>query len=235
MFGSKGTLTISAVVTLFFTLACGQAFHETTLGGQTSLDTGSAASIEAFKATLHPVLTSNCAACHGSSQSPLFAVGDGSFAYNQLMARNLVNLSNPGSSAIVQKIQLGHNGFPQSLATQLTTQITNWANLLNQSQPAPAPSPSPSPTPATNTYSYVSKNILGPKCVACHGASLAQKNVRYDSYAATMKTVSAGSSSTSLLFAVCTSGSMPPQPSPRLTSTENAAIRAWIDAGALNN
>jgi len=100
---------------------------------------------------------------------------------------------------------------------------------------AGTPLPTPVPNPGTASFKAIQASILLPKCGGCHGAAVGTAGVRFNSYAGTIATVVAGSSNTSRLYAVVSTGAMPPQPNSRLSATEVSQIRAWIDAGALNN
>lgn len=99
--------------------------------------------------------------------------------------------------------------------------------------PSPGPVPLPTPTPSA-TFSQV-QTIMSAKCVSCHGSGTAYAGVRLDSYNGVFARVIPGSSNTSRLYIVCSSGSMPPQPATRVSASDLTVIRAWIDAGALNN
>ncbi len=96
--------------------------------------------------------------------------------------------------------------------------------------PAPVPIPAPTPTNADATFSYISKNILQPKCLGCHGNS---GGYSFASYTSTMKAVSAKNAAGSLLYTSTNSGAMPT--SGKLSAMELKAIYDWIQAGALNN
>lgn len=73
-----------------------------------------------------------CAACHGTTQTPLFARDDDvNLAW--AAADQLVNRTDPGSSVIVQKMASGHNCWLgtnqaaiQACTTTLQTWIENW-------------------------------------------------------------------------------------------------------------
>ncbi len=77
---------------------------------------------------------SNCETCHSTesgSQEPYFMdTADINTAYGQMISRNLADFTNPANSAIVAKINTGHNCGSSStcsaLATNAITYITNW-------------------------------------------------------------------------------------------------------------
>jgi mono/diheme cytochrome c family protein len=88
------------------------------------------------------------------------------------------------------------------------------------------------------------KPILAKNCVACHGPDKQRSSLRLDTAAALLRggnlgaAVVPGKSLESLLIKAVTGANekeiaaMPPPNKPRLTATEVAALRAWIDAGA---
>jgi predicted phage tail protein len=83
------------------------------------------------------------------------------------------------------------------------------------------------------TYSYISANILGPNCVACHGNTIASAGISFANYTATLKTVTKNNAAASALYVAVNGGGMPPGGA--LTSAQLTAIRTWINDGALNN
>lgn len=76
-----------------------------------------------------------CAQCHNSqstrAQNPHFADrADVNVAYRALMSSELVNLDDPGQSALVEKVAGGHgcwHNSPVDCAATITTWITKWA------------------------------------------------------------------------------------------------------------
>lgn len=79
---------------------------------------------------------SDCENCHNTdtgNQEPYFLdTAEINTAYGQMISRNLVDRGTPASSAIISKINAGHNcGSPSActtLATNATAYITNWIN-----------------------------------------------------------------------------------------------------------
>jgi hypothetical protein len=71
---------------------------------------GSAASLNAFKETLHPILKEHCGACHGTTQAPKFAVDDADAAFHIITDAQLANASAiPASRLVIRLTQLSHN------------------------------------------------------------------------------------------------------------------------------
>jgi hypothetical protein len=89
------------------------------------------------------------------------------------------------------------------------------------------------------TFTDIYTNILVPHCSgsSCHNPG-SQKGVSFSSqsnaYSAVKSRVTAGNGANSSFYRTVNSGSMPPG-GPKLSATDLAKIKAWIDAGALNN
>jgi mono/diheme cytochrome c family protein len=103
------------------------------------------------------------------------------------------------------------------------------------------------PPDATVTFSATIQPMFNARCVSCHSASAPLSGVNLTSYAATMASrgslynaliVVAGNADQSALYDKLLSsprfGSRMPQGG-SLTSQQIANVRAWINAGALNN
>lgn len=84
------------------------------------------------------------------------------------------------------------------------------------------------------TFTWISANILVPRCTACHGAARADAGIRYDTYAETIKTALAGNLAGSSLYTSTNSGAMPIGGA-KLTAVQLQAIRDWITTGTPNN
>lgn len=209
-------------------------------GGLSSLIPGGgsgASSVQAFSSTLKPVLTTNCGSCHGASQNPKFAVADSQLGHDTLVNSSLVDFGNPANSRIVQKIRGGHNGISTNVSQEMETQIQAWIAAVSAgggSGGAPGGG-LPVATPLEAKFSSISQKILVPKCVGCHGPTLAEEGIRYDSHALTLRTVVPGNAALSLLHNQCNTGQMPPDNTLRLTAEEMDVLGEWINAGALNN
>jgi hypothetical protein len=81
------------------------------------------------------------------------------------------------------------------------------------------------------TYSSISSVILQPGCVNCHGGA---GGYSFDSYANTIKAVSAGNPSGSPLYNSVSAGRMPKNGT-KLSQQQISAIGDWITANAPNN
>lgn len=94
-------------------------------------------------------------------------------------------------------------------------------------------------------YAQHIQPIFDRRCVSCHGPTLAQKQLRLDSYDAVMKgsqdgpVVVAGSLTASPLLSTvdgtATGSSRMPPTGPMLPEIEVQNIRIWIEAGAPSN
>lgn len=175
----------------------------------------------------------NCAGCHQSNaEGGITQIMD----TDHIVSTGLVTMGNPALGRLTGSI-LGKTmpaaGSRLTVSAADQQAIQAWISSMKLVPLDPAASlPLPALAP---TYSSIAANILIPKCTGCHGAARADKGIRYDSLAATMRTVTAGNSGGSKLYSECRSGSMPDRPFANLSAVELAAIKGWIDGGAANN
>lgn len=84
----------------------------------------------AFQQTVYPLLRQNCAGCHGTSQSPLFASANYMTAYNEVISTGKVNFDSPSNSRLVQRLTSdSHNCWGGSCANSgalMLTKIQDW-------------------------------------------------------------------------------------------------------------
>lgn len=189
----------------------------------------SQSSLAIYKQTLYPLVSGNCAACHGAQQNPLFAVNDPGSSHSVLLNSQLVSLPSPDQSLIVRKISGGHSGIPVNLSNDLRSAITEWSRQLGSLDDQSDPS-------VKATFSYIHRNILVPKCLSCHRPGGWRPQTDYSNYSTTTSTgkVTAGDAQASQLYTQCASQVMPLNDWSLNTSQLNA-IRDWINAGALEN
>lgn len=197
-----------------------------------SLDTDSAAAQKAVQ-----ILSVNCASCHGSS-SGLGGVSDIT-DLSALVAQGLMVPGNSASSPLMQQVQSGAMPPTGKLADADILALQTWVEHANEISDTPAPSPTPSPSPGGGpvtaaTFSSISATILIPRCVSCHGSTVANGGFRFDNYANVMMAVQAGNLSASLLYTQTASGAMPTG-GPILSTADLQYISAWITDGAKNN
>ena len=104
----------------------------------------SAGGVDAFNQTLYPILTANCTECHEGNGpgSPHIAHPSASTAYSNVVNQGKVDLADPPSSRIVQKVAGGHQcwtpaapvqgqGNCQTNADVLTAAIADWADIID--------------------------------------------------------------------------------------------------------
>jgi len=97
--------------------------------------------------------------------------------------------------------------------------------------PVATPVATPTPVPSNATFSYIRSNVLIPHCVSCHGGA---GGYSYDSYTATLKSVSPNTANSSPLYTSIKSGRMPIG-NGSISAADLQAIYDWIQAGAPNN
>ncbi|MBK7845713.1 MAG: hypothetical protein IPJ71_18920 [Bdellovibrionales bacterium] len=189
----------------------------------------SQSSLAIYKQTLYPLVSSNCAACHGAQQSPLFAVSDPGSSHSLLLNSQLVNLTSPDQSKLVKKISGGHSGIPVNLSNDLRSAITEWSRQLGSIDDQSDPS-------VKATFSYIHENILAPKCLSCHQPGGRRAQTDYSNYGTTISTgkITAGDAQASQLYTQCFSQAMPLNGTV-LNTSQLDALRDWINAGALEN
>ena len=181
------------------------------------------------------LLQVNCAGCHQSD-----ALGGISkiMDVDHIVSTGLVVMGDATKGRLIGSIQDGSmpaRGSHLTLSTGDRQVLSSWIGSMKLVPINPA-APSLAPLPVLMpSYQSISANILIPKCTSCHGAARADSGIRYDSYAATMRTVSANSAANSKLYTECRNGSMPDRPFVALSAAEISTIQTWINLGAGNN
>jgi hypothetical protein len=108
---------------------------------KTSSGGSSGTALQAFQGGFYAFATVNCAQCHGSSQSPLFAVSDVNSAYTA--ASTVVDFSDPAGSELAVYAGNGHcgvtncNGQTQTVVPLLQAWATAEANAAASSSTTP--------------------------------------------------------------------------------------------------
>lgn len=126
------TLTLASL-SVFFTNCAGEHAGDASLSSQGG---GSAAGLAAFQNGYYTFTKSRgCTACHGTTQSPLFDVGDVNAAYNA--ARIFVDFKNPTGSLLITYAGNSHCAAAlcsdPSVSTSVQALIVDWANAENAS------------------------------------------------------------------------------------------------------
>ena len=182
------------------------------------------ASVDLFATTVQPVLLTNCASCHGVNQQPLHSVANPTESHDRVINLGLVDLNTPANSRLVSKIQGGHQGIAQSVATDLTNQITAWVQGGGGA--------AVTPVVLEATFQSINALILQPKCATCHNPNGTRRQEDYSTYESTIATGKIDGD----FWDEIESDNMPRgRDAVPLNAAEKAAIRAWLDAGAPNN
>lgn len=212
--------------------------HETLEGRSMSRsttvdDVDMAKSLIAFERTLFPItqVDTNCVQCHGVSQQPLFALEDPVLAHDVMISFGMVDLRDPPNSKIVDKLERGHQGFPQTLTVQILAAIQDWSDELVANGGLIGVGDGIQPL-----FSSIFTEVLEPQCISCHSPSGEYPSIDYSDYLTTLNTgqVIPGNPGGSGLFIHTRSGNMPKGGAP-LTDDQLDAIAEWINRGALNN
>jgi uncharacterized membrane protein len=226
--------------------ACGKASHQpgaspVSLFGSSNLS--STGETPGFDILLKEIFQPRCVACHAS-----FATHDG------ILASGTITNRNPQSSSLYTRVSNGSMplGSP-GLSEVEVTAIYNWISSGSPATagvtippstggsipPTPTPTPTPSPNPPSTispTFAWIQANVLTPRCIVCHRSPNASGGYDLSSHANTIAAgrVVAGNPTGSKLFQRINDNSMPPG-GPALSAEVKAAIRTWIQNGALND
>jgi hypothetical protein len=150
-----------------------------------SCDNGGGA-LGAFQSTFFPLARVNCIGCHGSTQSPLFAVSDASDAFN--VAQNYIYYDRVNLSPYVTKLKDGHCG-PQCVAgsapsNAMITALSNWAAGANSAVACPTPTTSPTASPGGATAPTDTSNLdINPYVTAAIPLPASIPDTQTDTYA----------------------------------------------------
>jgi hypothetical protein len=134
-------VTLAALLATLF-CACGDygggsSNQNSAAAGDGFLDLSApAGGVNAFQATVHPLVRQYCAACHEGNGpgSPHFAQPDVAAAYQAITGQGKVNLGTPSSSRIVVKlVSLAHNCWSNCIAdgATMTAAIQAWADMVD--------------------------------------------------------------------------------------------------------
>lgn len=188
-------------------------------------------SIEAQAITL---LQNKCYACHGTVTSGgITQINNPSY----LIANNLIIPGNPDGSPIYASVLAGRMPIGSTALSQAELDLLRQWILGGAKAPTDTSTVAPPVViPLEATYASIQANILTPKCVYCHSATLAKDGIRLDSYTSVKKYIASGVLPTETkLYQVTSSGEMPPRPDVGLTDNELKVLKDWIATGAPNN
>ena len=207
--------------------AAAPSIPPTTLPAATNPPTSATGTLEEQAVT---ILQNHCYTCHGSTTS-----GGLSNINNpaSLISGGWITPGTPSTSRVYDAISKGRMPPNGMLASSDISIISDW---ITQGAKAPSNQPPPPATiPLTATFSGINANIIQPKCVSCHSATLGRGGIRLYSYNLVMKYVKPGTANSSKLFSITNKGEMPPKPNTLLNAQELKAISDWINSGAPNN
>lgn len=235
---------VSVLFVMLIQTGCGQASHTSGHSNSTILGStgGAGGSVSytadpALEAQALAILGTNCSGCHGGSTGPA-GVSDILNA-SHLIASGLIVPGNPNSGRIMTAIQGGVMPPTGALPAASVAVLQNWITSMVVTSGPSTPPPPPAPVVLEPTWSNISKNILQPKCVACHGAVNPTGGIRFDSYARAVRgeIIIPGNAGESDMYDMVSSGEMPPASAgyARLSAAELSVIRTWINIGAPNN
>jgi mono/diheme cytochrome c family protein len=215
---------------------CGEFFLSEHTGGSSSSSL-SGSFFFVVDAELHKkamsLMESKCSECHAGGRA------DGGFGsignVDAMISSGHVKIGKSGESKLNSRSADGSMPPSSGLSQDDKDTIKNWIdNALAATGDTPT---APETSPLEPTFSSISANIFVSKCLSCHGPSLAEGGIRFDSFAYTISTGSVDivTPSLSSLYIEVNSETMPEPPASPLSAAEKAAILTWISAGALNN
>ncbi len=113
-----------------------------------------------FTEIVHPILSTNCGACHGSSQAPTFALPSAPSALSIIESNGLISMLDAGSSRLVIRGGSAHGGCTKcgsGVSGQLKDAIAEWnTRMLQIPEETVVP---PSPTEGRTAVGPVNVNI----------------------------------------------------------------------------
>jgi hypothetical protein len=120
--------------------------------------------IESYKATLHPVLSTNCSACHASRVAPYFAAQDPVQSYLAITQAKKVDFVTPSNSRVVQRLAIeGHNCWSNCAenSKDILAALTKWVADAGLNQVS------------TKNYAFVTPEVTKPDMFVAFDADAA--------------------------------------------------------------
>lgn len=185
------------------------------------------------------IVQNKCFACHGSSNGAGGVSNIGNISH--LLTSGLITKGDPNKGAFMASIYNGSMPTSAPLSSKEISVLESW--ILSDID-ATAQDKNPTIEKLEPTFSSISKNILTPKCVACHGPNRADENIRVDSYGYLMGQIGNYKSlvvptraNESKLYKSTVNSEMPPTSDgyTSLSVAELQTIAEWINDGAANN
>ena len=187
-----------------------------------------------FAVISETILKPKCASCHsGTNASDRIDVS----TYEAIISSNIIVPGKSGESKLYTSVLTGR--MPRGrdkLSSAEVKLIEEWIDAgAGETDPQVAP-PSPTPKP---TYEWISKNIIESRCVLCHNTLKPRGKVDLSSYEALIastgkekRPIVPGQAEKSTFFLELLEQKMPPDIK-KLTNEETAALRLWIEQGAV--
>jgi len=182
------------------------------------------------------ILTTNCAACHGSVTSGGVT---GILDVNHDISAGLIVVGNPTTSTIISAIQTGGMPVGGTLAAADLTTLKNWIASMHYvgNQPAPMPTPGGAlpagkTVIADATLHNQAMTILNTNCAACHeGVTSGGVTAILEINALVANgLVVPGDSTQGTLLSVIQSGTMPAGNGARVTAADQQTLKNWINS-----
>jgi len=141
--------TLLALALVIAAVGCGGEYSGGSSGGtsepqQLQSGAASAGGVDAFEATVYPILRLYCAECHEGAGpgSPHIASANTQTAYMEVVNQGKVNLAVPDSSRLVQKVEGGHHCWDPAVpvpgegdcdtdANEIFAAIVEWAEIID--------------------------------------------------------------------------------------------------------
>ena len=182
------------------------------------------------------VIQNKCTQCHNAQ----IAMGDIDYitAVSSLKYYRVVIPGEPTVSPFYTVL----NQDPDHMTMLKQGEMDLLFNWIQVGMVAATPGIAPVIIPLGPTFASISRNILGPKCLSCHGsANPPRGTLDYSSYAKfTAAGVAIPGNAPASMIVIATGpnpkpGLAMPRNNPSLSPAEQKAISDWIAAGALNN
>lgn len=182
------------------------------------------------------ILSAKCLTCHNpdTAEGGIADITD----LNYLLFYRLVIPAQPEISDIIRVIKEGTMPPRGGITTNELQILNKWIleGLTDSDGNVTLPGGS---SPLEPTFASIKTRIFNTKCLGCHGATLQRDGISFETYESTIavaNVVNPGNPGTSrLVTSVERTGAdyMPNGGGARLNEAEKAAIRGWIQAGAL--
>lgn len=221
----KKFFIIASLVFLAMNYQNCSASHESELNSASSLG------LSEVDQKAQAVLMTRCYSCH---KPDLKSGGLDVTDQNYMLFNRLIVPGEPQLSILYQRIQDGSMPPSSTLSYADTQAIADW--IMNSFKTALPPVATPTPTVLTPTYASINNLVLKLSCTNCHRSGNAQGGLALDTYQGVKNAVVVGDAMNSALYtSIAVRNTMPQGAGGSLSAAQKAAIRTWINNGALNN